>query len=139
MYSNSYNETDRVCKKYNIKILYKPTTKLVLYFSNYKNNIPFDLQSNVMHEIQWIECDKTYWGETGRWNQQRMKERQREIQNMKVKNCVNKHFWETGHVPCSRKWKYWQRNKNGCYVELKRICISDQTAKHTTQQWEIPT
>ena len=78
--------TQSICKKYNVRLIYKPTTKLGLYYSKYKKNIPFELQSDVIYEIPCKDCNMTYRGETCRWIHERMREHQRDIENAKEKN-----------------------------------------------------
>ena len=118
--SDMDDKTRTICNKYNIKLIYKPTTKLGIYFSNYKSGkIPIELQSDIIYEIPCNDCDKCYRGETARWMMERMKEHKRDIQNMKVKNCVSKHFLEDGHLPNFKQKKILAKESNWMLRRIK--------------------
>ena len=49
-----------------------------------------------------------------------MKEHQRDIENAKVKNCVSKHFWETGgHLPDFKQVKVLAKESNWMLRRIK--------------------
>ncbi|XP_053598083.1 uncharacterized protein LOC128668677 [Microplitis demolitor] len=82
--SFNYNpSTNRIIKnifsKYHIPIAFKNNDNLLEYYNDGKDKIDKDLKSGLIYQINCLDCNSAYIGQTGRWIKSRVSEHKVDI------------------------------------------------------------
>ena len=87
----------RVCRKFNIRVVFKSGRTLRLILTKVKDTLPPGKQSNVLYRIP-CSCGQVYIGETKRRLETRLKEHRDACEReMMEKSAVVEHAWEHHH------------------------------------------
>ena len=87
----------RVCRKFNIRVVFKSGRTLHSMLTKVKNTLPPGKQSNVVYRIP-CSCSQVYIGETKRRLETRLKEHRDACERgMMEKSAVAEHVWEHHH------------------------------------------
>ena len=87
----------RVCRKFNIRVVFKSGRTLRSMLTKVKDTLPLGKQSNVVYRIP-CSCGQVYIGETKRRLETRLKEHRDACERgMMEKSAVAEHAWENHH------------------------------------------
>ena len=87
----------RVCRKFNIRVVFKSRRTLRSMLTKVKDTLPLGKQSNVVYRIP-CSCGQVYIGETKRRLETRLKEHRYACERgMMEKSAVAEHAWENHH------------------------------------------
>ena len=87
----------RVCRKFNIRVVFKSRQTLRSMLTKVKDTLPLGKQSNVVYRIP-CSCGQVYIGETKRRLETRLKEHRDACERgMMEKSAVAEHAWENHH------------------------------------------
>ena len=87
----------RVCRKFNIRVVFKSGRTLRSMLTKVKDTLPLGKQSNVVYRIP-CSCGQVYIGETKRRLETRLKEHRDACERgMMEKSAVAEHAWEHHH------------------------------------------
>ena len=87
----------RVCRKLNIRVVFKSGRTLRSMFTKAKDTLPLGKQSNVVYRIP-CSCSQVYIGETKRRLETRLKEHWDACERgMMEKSALAEHAWENYH------------------------------------------
>ena len=87
----------RVCRKFNIRVVFKSGRTLRSMLTKVKDTLPLGKQSNVVYRIP-CSCGQVYIGETKRRLETRLKEHRDACERgMMEKSAVAEHAWEHQH------------------------------------------
>ena len=88
----------RVCRKFNIRVVFKSGRTLRSMLTKVKDTLPPGKQSNVVYRIP-CSCGQVYIGETKRRLETRLKEHRDACERgMMEKSAVAEHAWEHHHL-----------------------------------------
>ena len=88
----------RVCRKFNIGVVFKSRRTLLSMLTKVKDTLPLGKQSNVVYRIP-CSCGQVYIGETKRRLETRLKEHRDTCERgMMEKSAVVEHAWENHHL-----------------------------------------
>ena len=87
----------RVCRKFNIRVVFKSGQILHSMLTKVKDTLPLGKQSNVVYRIP-CSCGQVYIGETKRRLETRLKEHRDACERgMMERSAVAEHAWEHHH------------------------------------------
>ena len=87
----------RVCRKFNIRVVFKSGRTLRSMLTKVKDTLPLGKQSNVVYRIP-CSCGQVYIGETKRRLETWLKEHRDTCERgMMEKSAVAEHAWENHH------------------------------------------
>ena len=87
----------RVCRKFNIRVVFKSGRTLRSVLTRVKDTLPLGKQSNVVYRIP-RSCGQVYIGETKRRLETRLKEHRDTCERgLMEKSAVAEHAWENHH------------------------------------------
>lgn len=89
--------TGKLLKEFNIRLSNKSRNTLRSKLSKLKDSIPIQNRTNVVYKINCKNCTKKYIGETGRELNIRLKEHQRNINNLEENSLIYQHARNFGH------------------------------------------
>jgi Reverse transcriptase (RNA-dependent DNA polymerase)/GIY-YIG catalytic domain len=133
----------RVCKKFDVKVIEKPTKKIEQFVAKKKQKEEDPV--GVVYEITCKTCGATYIGETGRSLSERVKEHEREHRHHRTeKSSVAKHAVEERHeidyvnvrILAKEKNKVRRKMKEAIEIAKNRPKMNENDGWNVPQEWK---
>ena len=130
-------------RKYNLRLISKPTNKLRKLLVHPKDSTPKERRSHVIYSIPFTD-EQTYIGETGRPLETRLKEHREAVKKLDTqKSAIAEHVANTASMPI---WKdtqilaeetdwYRRRVKEAIWIDRKSTVNRSHGLEDVTKYW----
>ena len=127
----------KLLKKYNIKLAHRPTAPLRNSLCKIKDKRSTFKSSGVVYQVNCLNCNAVYIGETGRLLEERISEHKRDIRNKKRESHIYMHTDQCGHNFDFNNTKILAKaNEVKTRRKLEGIC-THQNQNSLNRAWEL--